>query len=116
MSNLNLTQTDLNEPLRGLTDVDIMMFLPDKNVSFPSNAVTLNKQALSYTSNLQSLLEFSSLPQANIATFENNSWIEIKGTIKLKDYHGPMPIIEVFEIKKITTPNETAVYPPKNKF
>ena len=51
MSNLNLTQTDLNEPLRGLTDVDIMMFLPDKNVSFPSNAVTLNKQALSYTSN-----------------------------------------------------------------
>lgn len=75
MSNLNLTQTDLNEPLRGLTDVDIMMFLPDKNVSFPSNAVTLNTKALSYTSNLQSLLEFSSLPQANIATFENNSWI-----------------------------------------
>ena len=75
MSNLSLTQTDLNEPLRGLTDVDIIMFLPDKNVSFPSNAVTLNKQALSYTSNLQSLLEFSNLPQANIATFENNSWI-----------------------------------------
>ena len=75
MSNLNLTQIDLNEPLRGLTDVDIMMFLPDKNVSFPSNAVTLNTKALSYTSNLQSLLEFSSLPQANIATFENNSWI-----------------------------------------
>ena len=75
MSNLNLTQTDLNESLRGLTDVDIMMFLPDKNISFPSNAVTLNTKALSYTSNLQSLLEFSSLPQANIATFENNSWI-----------------------------------------
>lgn len=75
MSNLNLTQTDLNESLRGLTDVDIMMFLPDKNISFPSNAVTVNKQTLSYTTNLQSLLEFSSLPQANIATFENNSWI-----------------------------------------
>lgn len=75
MSNLNLTQTDLNESLRGLTDVDIMMFLPDKNISFPSNAVTVNKQTLPYTTNLQSLLEFSSLPQANIATFENNSWI-----------------------------------------
>ncbi len=75
MSTLNLTQTDLNVPLRGLTDVDIMMFLPDKNISFPSNAVTMNTKALSYTSNLQSLLEFSSLPQANIATFENNSWI-----------------------------------------
>ena len=48
-----------------------------------------------------------------IKNFENNSWIEIKGTIKLKDYHGPMPIIEVFEIKKITTPNEAAVYPPQ---
>lgn len=75
MPNLSLTQTDLNEPLRGLTDVDIMMFLPDKNISFPSNAVKLNKQPLSYTANLQTLLELSSLPQANIATFENNSWI-----------------------------------------
>lgn len=75
MSNLNLTQTDLNQSLRGLTDVDIMMFLPDKSISFPSNAVTMNTKALSYTTNLQSLLEFSSLPQANLATFENNSWI-----------------------------------------
>lgn len=75
MSGLNLTQADLNESLRGLTDVDIIMFLPDKNIYFPSNAVTVNKQPLSYTTNLQSLLEFSSLPQANIATFENNSWI-----------------------------------------
>lgn len=75
MSDLNLTQTDLNESLRGLMDVDIIMFLPDKNVSFPSNAVSTNTKALSYTSNLKSLLEFSSLPQANIATFENNSWI-----------------------------------------
>lgn len=76
MPNLNLTQTELNESLRGLTDVDIMMFLPDKNIAFPSNAVTVkNKQALSYTSNLHSLIEFTSLPQANIATFENNSWI-----------------------------------------
>lgn len=75
MSSINLTQTDLNESLRGLTDVDIMMFLPDKNIYFASNAVTVNKQPLSYTSNLQSLIQISRLPQANIATFENNSWI-----------------------------------------
>lgn len=75
MPNINLTQEDLNESLRGLTDVDIMMFLPDKNIYFASNAVTVNKQALPYTSNLQSLIEISRLPQANIATFENNSWI-----------------------------------------
>ena len=75
MSNINLTQTDLNQSLRGLTDVDIMMFLPNKEVIFPSNAVTANTQSLQYTTNLQSVVEFSSLPQANIATFENNSWI-----------------------------------------
>ena len=63
MPDLNLIQTDLNESLRGLTNVDIIMFLPDKNVSFPSNAVAINNQPLSYTTNLQS------------ATFENNSWI-----------------------------------------
>ncbi len=48
-----------------------------------------------------------------IKNFENNSWVEVKGIIKLKDYHGPMPIIEVSEIKKITTPNNTFVLPPK---
>ena len=75
MSDINLTQTDLNASLRGLKDVDIMMFLPDKNIAFPSNAVIVNKQALAYTSNLRSLIDFTSLPQVNIATFENNSWI-----------------------------------------
>jgi len=75
MANIKLTQADLNEQLRGMTTADILMFLPDKNISFPRNAVTYNKQPLKYTTNLQSLLEFSSLPLANIATFENNSWI-----------------------------------------
>lgn len=75
MPSTNLTQTDLNESLRGLIDVDIMMFLPNKNVHFPSNAVTVNNTPLPYTTNLQSIVELTGLPQANIATFENNSWI-----------------------------------------
>ena len=74
-NNIDLTQTDLNEQLRGMTNVDILMFLPDKNVIFPNNAVTVNGQTLQYTTNLQSMITFSSLPQANLATFENNSWI-----------------------------------------
>lgn len=49
----------------------------------------------------------------NIQKYENNVWIEVKGIIKLKDYHGPMPIVEVYEINKITTPNETIVYTPQ---
>ena len=50
-----------------------------------------------------------------IKEFENNSWIKIKGTIKLKDYHGPMPIIEVSEISKISSPTESHVSPPNKK-
>ena len=48
----------------------------------------------------------------NIKDFEDNVWVQVNGIIKLKDYHGPMPIIEVTEIKRITTPNDTFVYPP----
>ena len=48
-----------------------------------------------------------------IESYENNVWIEILGIIKLKDYNGPMPIVEVYEIHKITTPNDSLVYPPK---
>ena len=88
MSSVKLTQADLNEPLRGLTSADIMMFLPDKNISFPSNAVTSNKQILRFTTNLQTLLEFASLPAANIATFENNSWILDGSFISPSDVFG----------------------------
>lgn len=50
----------------------------------------------------------------NVKSFENNVWVEIKGVITLKDYHGTMPAIEVYEINRITTPNQTQVFPPKN--
>ena len=54
------------------------------------------------------LCEYS---QAN--TFENNVWVEAYGTIALGDYYGPIPIIKIDTIKKITTPNNSFVYPPK---
>lgn len=49
----------------------------------------------------------------NAKKFENNIWVEVKGVITLKDYHGPMPVIEVYEINRITTPNQTQVFPPQ---
>ena len=49
--------------------------------------------------------------QAN--DFENNVWIEAHGTIALGDYYGPIPIIKIDTIKRITTPNNSLVYPPK---
>lgn len=70
-----LTQSDLNRQLRGVTDVEILMFMPDKNVIFGSNAVTSNVSTLKYTTNLKSVVSITSLPSTKLATFENNSWI-----------------------------------------
>ncbi len=50
--------------------------------------------------------------QAN--NFENNVWVEVSGTITLGDYYGPMPIIKVTHINRITTPQDIFVLPPKN--
>lgn len=55
------------------------------------------------------LCEYS---QAN--NFENNIWVEVCGTITLGDYYGPMPVIKVSKIEKITTPQNIFVFPPKN--
>ena len=45
-----------------------------------------------------------------IKDFENNSWVTITGVISLKDYHGPMPIIEVTSINKIPVPDEPLIF------
>ena len=45
--------------------------------------------------------------------FEDNIWVEARGIIRTGDYHGKIPIIEIKTIKKITTPEEIYVYPPK---
>lgn len=44
--------------------------------------------------------------------FDDNVWVEAQGTIALGDYYGPIPIIKINTIKRITTPNDTFVYPP----
>ena len=45
--------------------------------------------------------------------FENNEWVEATGRIILGDYHGPIPIIQIDSIHKITTPNDAFVSMPK---
>ena len=49
----------------------------------------------------------------NATEFENNTWVEAHGTISLGDYYGPIPIIKISSIKKITTPEDIFVYPPQ---
>lgn len=77
MSEFDLTQADLNVSLRGEVSAEIIMFLPDKNITFRGTSpVTVNEACapLVYTINLNSLVDFSK-PVINMATFENNSWI-----------------------------------------
>lgn len=49
---------------------------------------------------------------SNASDFENNVWVEVHGQIILGNYYGPIPIIKINTIKKITTPEDTFVYPP----
>ena len=53
---------------------------------------------------------FCSYNQAD--DFENNIWVEATGTIVIGDYYGPIPMIQIDTIKKITTPNDVFVSPP----
>lgn len=80
MAGLYLTQADMNNQLRGEETLDIIMFMPDKNIQFRTNSpVTTNTgYPLNYTVNIDSLINFSK-PTINLATFENNSWL-LNGT------------------------------------
>lgn len=49
-----------------------------------------------------------------ISQYETNSWIKINGVIEKGHYFGEIPIIKVKSIKKVTTPNDIFVTPPKN--
>ena len=49
----------------------------------------------------------------DIKNFESNEWVEVEGLFTVGDYHGAMPIIKVDKIKRITTPNEIFVLPPR---
>ena len=53
--------------------------------------------------------------QAN--NYEDNTWVEIVGTITKGNYNGEMPIIEIESIQKIDTPSQDEyVYPPDSSF
>lgn len=49
-------------------------------------------------------------------TFDNNTWVDVNGTITKGNYHGDMPIVEIEEMKTIDSPTDEFVYPPDNSF
>ena len=48
--------------------------------------------------------------------FEDNAWVEIEGTITKGDYHGEIPVIEIYNIKRTESPSDEYVYPPDSSF
>lgn len=52
----------------------------------------------------------------NAQNFDNNTWVEVTGTITKGNYHGDMPIIDVIEINTTECPNDEFVYPPDESF
>jgi len=48
--------------------------------------------------------------------FQDNSWVNITGTITKGDYHGDIPIIEITNIDKCDKPTDEYVYPPDDTF
>lgn len=50
------------------------------------------------------------------SNFEDNTWVEITGTVTKGSYHGDMPIIKVTEIDTTKCPNDEFVYPPDDSF
>ena len=49
-------------------------------------------------------------------SYDNNTWVEITGTITSGNYHGKMPIIKIESINKTNSPNDEFVYPPNDSF
>lgn len=51
-----------------------------------------------------------------VKNYEDNTWVEIQGTIVKGNYNGEIPVIEVEEIHQIQIPTEEYVYPPDSSF
>lgn len=49
--------------------------------------------------------------------YEDNTWVEVTGTITKGNYHGEIPVIEIEDMKKIDAPaQDEYVYPPDSSF
>lgn len=57
------------------------------------------------------------LCQSNIASnFEDNTWVEVTGSISKGYYYGNIPIIDIENITEVSEPTDEYVYPPDDSF
>lgn len=50
------------------------------------------------------------------SNFDDNTWVEVEGTITKGYYYGDMPIVEVENINEVEEPTDEYVYPPDDSF
>lgn len=48
--------------------------------------------------------------------YENNTWVNITGSIQKGDYYGEIPIIEITNIEKVDTPSDPLVRAPSDSY
>src|SRR5574344_923179 len=48
--------------------------------------------------------------------YKDGTWVTLEGTIKKGNYHGEIPMIEVYKIEETTAPNDEYVYPPSEGY
>lgn len=48
--------------------------------------------------------------------YKDGTWVTIEGSITKGNYHGEIPIIEVYKIEETAAPNDEYVYPPSESY
>lgn len=67
-------------------------------------------------SNSQSVVVGFLCEYSNSKDLENNTWIDITGTIEKGSYHGDIPIVKIKQIKTTNCPTDEYVYPPDDSY
>ena len=53
---------------------------------------------------------------SNAKDFEDNTWVNITGTIEKGNYHGDIPVLKITSIERCEKPSDEYVYPPDDDY
>ena len=48
--------------------------------------------------------------------YKDGCWIQVEGKITKGDYHGEIPVIEIYKINETCAPSDEYVYPPSESY
>lgn len=82
---------------------------------FSDNQFVLAREML-VSSNYQAVVVGFLCNLNEASKYSNGTWIEIEGTITKGDYHGEIPVINIYKIQEVPIPSDEYVYPPDNSY